>query len=129
MLAGFLEKEKRGFGVNRHHLVILSFGDLGHRLFQHLAHSVDRNIRAPDCGHGIAEQLFHGTGSGQVCLQRHRLGSQCLESRHGGVGIALAGGAVVMHHHSLSTLLGEIAGEQAAEIFHTAGDQYDLAVD
>jgi hypothetical protein len=34
-----------------------------------------------------------------------------------------------MHHHRLGTMLGEITSEQAAEILHTAGDQYNLAVD
>ncbi|MNI60589.1 hypothetical protein D3C73_1158160 [compost metagenome] len=129
MASGLLEEEERRLRVDRAHLVVLRFADLQHRLLQHFADGVDRDVRATDRGNRVGEQPPHCRGRGQIGLQRHGLCTCGLHGCNGRLGIGLGSSAVVVDDDGLGALLGEVAGDQPAEVLGTAGDQHGLALD
>jgi hypothetical protein len=75
----------------------------------------------------VGEQLLHRRGRAQVRLQGHGLRARRLHGRHGGLGVGPGGRAVVVDGHGLGAVLGQVAGDQAAQVLRATGDQHHLA--
>ncbi|MNV86602.1 hypothetical protein D3C71_1806510 [compost metagenome] len=129
MAARFAQEEEGGLGVDRRHLVVLGFADLGEGLLQHFADGVDGNVGSAHGGDGVGEQLLDGGGGGQVRLQCDGLCAGRLDRGNGRIRFGFGRGAVVVDRHGAGALLRQVARDQPAQVLGAAGDQYDFALD
>jgi len=120
MRARRLEEEEGGFGIDRAHLVKFSLADLGDRLLEYLADGVDGDVRPPDRGGRIGEQLLDSARSGQIGLEGDRFSACGLDRGDGRVGVGLRRSAVVVDGDSLCPMLGEVAGDEPTQILRAA---------
>ncbi len=129
MLTGFLDEEKSGLRVHCGHLVIFGFRDLDHRLLQHLADRVDRDIDTAHRRLGVCEQLLVRAGCGEVGLEGEGFRAGSLDRGYRLVGRRLGGAGVVVDSDRFRARSGEIARDQPAEVLRATGDENGFSLD
>ena len=105
---------------------------LGHfddRLLDDHARGIDRDIDLAELPQRFVKQPRDVGGLGQVALHRNRLRTGCLHGSYGFFRGAAGRIAVVVHRDRGRAALGELTGNQPAQVLRTASDYDHLTVE
>ncbi|MNG97255.1 hypothetical protein D3C79_563620 [compost metagenome] len=128
MLACLLNKEKCRLGVDVKTGVVIRFGHLGNRFFDHQPGGIDRNIHLAERLNRFLKHPRYVGRPGQIALHRYRLRTRRFNRSQRFFRRRPRRVAVVMHHYGRRAAGRQIARHQATQILRATGDQHDFSI-